>query len=52
MVEERSVVGHVDAEKRHVEIIAVIVEESHKESGWCESGAHLQVPFVHVCHEE
>lgn len=47
-----AVVRDINAEERDVEVIAIIIEETHEQSGWSESRTHLQIPFIHVSNQQ
>ena len=52
MLEERSIVLNIDTEEGNIEVVAVVVKESHEKSRWRKSRTHLEVPFVHVSYKE
>lgn len=52
VLEEVAVVRYVNAKERHVEVVRVVVKEAHQQPSWGQGGAHFQVPFVHVGHQE
>ena len=52
VLEERAVVGDVDAEQLLVEEVAEVVQESHQQSRRRERRVHPHIPLVHVCHQQ
>jgi len=50
MLEEVAVVRHIYSEEGHVEVVAVVVQEAHKQPRRRQRCAHFQVPFVHISH--
>ena len=43
---------HVDSEVLNLEVVAVVVQEAHQQTRWSQGWVLLEIPLVHVGHEQ